>query len=120
MLVPLDPKRYRASFYVEREMRTARGNDPIFEQHEGGANDRMPGEGHLLVGRENSDPRGAIGTRRGQNESGLREIQFFGDSLHLRFVQGRSIREHSKRVPFERLRSKDVDDSIAIWHRTPQ
>lgn len=73
---------------------TGAANRRLVSQHEGRADIRMSGERHLGAGRENAHAGGMRGIGRREDERGLGEVEFVGNSLHLRFGQATRVRDY--------------------------
>ena len=73
-----------------------------------GASDRgMPGEGQLVLRRE--DAQAVIGLGRGQQEGGFREVHPTGDALHVLGLELLGAKDDGDRVAVEGLPGEHID-----------
>ena len=87
-------------------------------EHEGGAEDRMPGKRHLGRRREDANARVAVAFGL-VDEDRLAEVHLSSDALKRLLRDAASVRENREPVTFERRVGEHVADDVAIASQGP-
>jgi hypothetical protein len=108
VLLALEPHRNGALTGLEHDLRELERCG----EHERGSEDRMAGEGELVHGREDADPR--VAARLGRVDvDGLGQVQLAGERLQCLFGELARVGEDGEAVALERSVREDVREYVA-------